>query len=449
MNLKSMQIYNTLTKKKEYINQSSVIIYSCGVTVYDYCHIGHARIFIFFDSLIRYLNFKGISVIYIRNITDIDDKIIYKSFKFKSSIKVVSDYFVDKMHDDTKCLSLFEPTFEPKATNFVKSVINLISFLKNEKFAYIGIDKDIYYDVYNNSCYGILSKVILANAKVGSKNLRLLNKKVDLDFTLWKSDDAFWQSPWGFGRPGWHSECSAMNLYYSDTKIDIHSGGKDLLFPHHENELAQIYPVKGLDFIRTWMHIGHVKIFGEKMSKSLNNYFLIKDFLKKYNEEYLRFFLLFTHYSKEIDYSENKFKKTIKILNNLYKILLNHKCGCTFIVEVKNKFINFLDSDFNTSAALTVLFDLVKQIKSYKNLLCEKSQMEIFTLKYLGNTLGLLKYSPKFFLYEFSKVKKKNIIKELIKKREIARGQKKWELADKLRLKLCKLGVIINDKKIE
>ncbi|HFL8819411.1 MAG TPA: cysteine--tRNA ligase [Candidatus Azoamicus sp. OHIO2] len=443
-----IKIYNTLTKKVEELPKNTLIIYTCGITVYDYCHIGHARIFILFDTLIRYLHFQNIKITFIRNITDIDDKIIKKSLGTNYSIKYVADLFIKKMYLDTKKLGLFEPTFEPKATNFIYSIIKLISFLKNEKYAYCGINDDIYYNIIKNKDYGMLSRVIISKVKIGHKNFKKLNKNFDLDFTLWKTDKDFWYSPWGEGRPGWHSECAAMNLYYSKSFIDIHSGGSDLLFPHHENELAQIAPVKGLNFIKVWLHIGHVKVNEQKMSKSLNNYLLIKNILKKLNEEYLRFFFLSTHYRQEINYSFNDFKKTSNSLNKLYKVLLHLKTGGSLIESFEHKFICVLNQDFNTSGALAILFELATISRKNKDFSCLESQQALFTLKYLGNKLGLFKYTSRKFLRIDQLTKNKSVIGRLLKKRNNARYTKNWKVADKIREQLKHYGVVVSDEKL-
>lgn len=444
-----MQIYNTLTKKNELLQNDIVVIYTCGITVYDYCHIGHARVFVVFDSLIRYLISENKKIRFIRNITDIDDKIIKRAIDSKKSIKCVANKFINKMHIDNKKLFLLEPTFEPKATNFLNNILKLIIFLKKKRYAYCGINDDIYYNIIRNKNYGILSHVILTESKLGDKNLKILNKQCDLDFTLWKTDKDFWHSPWGFGRPGWHSECAAMNLYYSKKCVDIHSGGRDLLFPHHENELAQMGPLMGCNFIKIWMHFGHVKIDNQKMSKSLDNYILIKDLLKKSHEEYLRFFFLSTQYKYDINYSANEFNKISKGLDKLYRILLKLNTDVCYLDSFKNNFLSVLNQDFNTPAALSVLFDLSSSVRKYRDSSCAESQRIIFTIKYLGSKLGLFKCHPKKFLY-INSVRKNNIlICELLKKRAIARYNKNWKVADRIRAQLKCLGIIVADKKIE
>ncbi len=351
------------------------------------------------------------------------------------------------MHVDNKCLNLIEPTFEPRATNFLNNIIYLISFLKKRKKIYKGVDNDIYYDIVKNINYGCLSNVVLSKSKLGDKNFKFFNKKFDLDFTLWKSDENFWVSPWGIGRPGWHSECAAMILYYSKEFITIHGGGKDLLFPHHENELAQISILRGLDFVKIWMHVGHVKIGGKKMSKSFNNHLLIKNVLMRFNEEYLRFFLMFTHYRFAVNYSLSAMCKAKKSLDNLYKVISKLKGKYSIDQGLKIKFFNALNQDFNTPMAISILFEIAAKIKG--NYFSNENQKLIFTLKFLGVQIGLFKYEAKKFLFSttlVTKVRKK--IRFLLMKRNLARKEKKWVIADKIRLQLKKFGVKITDRKV-
>lgn len=439
-----LKLYNTLTKKKEKFFRSNIIIYSCGITVYDYSHIGHARIFIFFDTFIRYLLFLKINVNFIRNITDIDDKIINKAFNNNVSVKKITKYFINSMHKDNKKLKIFEPSFEPKATSFILNIIYLISFLQKKKNAYKNIGEDIYYNIKSNKFYGKLSGSVLQYIKLGVKNSKVINKKFDFDFTLWKSDNKFWASPWGFGRPGWHSECAAMNLYYSNDFIDIHSGGKDLLFPHHENELAQISSIKSFDFIKIWLHVGHIKVNNEKMSKSLGNHLFLKTILKKFNEEYLRYFFLLTHYRKEINYSFFDFKLSNKSLDNFYNILFKLKYKTKIDVHFLDKFKNILNEDFNTPGAIAILYEIIGKIKSIDNYNSIYVQKLIFTLRYLGRKIGIFKYNPKKFLFKKINIKQ-DVIFSLLKKRAFARKKKDWILADKIRETLVGYGLQIID----
>lgn len=450
INQQMFKLYNTLSSKKKKYFDNNVYIYSCGVTVYDYCHIGHARVFIVLDAFVRFLKFLGLNVTFVRNITDVDDKIIFKAVKKKSSFNSVSKFYINKMHLDIKKLNLLEPTFEPKATNFIKSIIFLIFLLNEKKHAYKGLNFDVYYNISNNYKYGFLSNVNLIDSKLGYRN-SVLNKKFDLDFVLWKNDFNYWCSPWGFGRPGWHTECAAMNLYYFNDGLDIHVGGVDLLFPHHENELAHFFSIKNFDFVKIWMHVGEVKINKVKMSKSLNNFILIKNFLRKHNPEYLKFYFLLTHYKGIVNYSFDNFNSSIKSLNNLYRVLKSYDMKNTVydvIDSFKVNFLNSLSNDFNTSGAISILFRISSLIKCYKGNDCFYLRKLQYTLKYLGNILGILRYNPKKFLKTKVKRKSSEYIKNLIFKRNEARKNKNWILSDKIRFKLLKMGVNLRDKKI-
>lgn len=445
-----LKIYNTLTKKKEYLTKKHIIkIYTCGITVYDYCHIGHARIFLFFDTLIRYLNHSNIKIIFIRNITDIDDKIIKKSLQKKLSIKHIAQFFTNKMHSDTQNLNLVEPSFEPKATNFIQCMINLIKNLTYHHYAYEGKNNDIYFDVNKHINYGQLSKRKTENAIKTKRNTQISNKQNKSDFTLWKADKnklISWTSPWGPGRPGWHTECSAMSIYYSKNYIDIHGGGQDLLFPHHENELSQCETIGKKNFIKIWMHIGYLKINKQKMSKSLKNQILIKNIFKKYKEEHIRFFFLLTHYKSKIEYSEHQIEKSKKALEKLYKTLLSLNNTSTLNNDFYQIFINALNDDLNIPKAISILFSYVKKIKQSKDKLSNETQSLIYTLKYLGNIIGILKSNPQDFIENKIKYNKEKI-DYFLEKRNIARQEKNWILADKIRKKLQKLGITIEDQK--
>lgn len=444
------KLYDTLSSKKIKFFGNRVYIYSCGVTVYDYCHIGHARIFIVIDVFIRFLKKLGLNVFFVRNITDIDDKIISKAFKKKISFFSLSKFYIDKMHLDIKNLKLLEPTFEPKATNFVKNIIFLIFLLCNKRYAYNGLNFDVYYNICKNYKYGILSNINLVESQIGDKNT-FFNKKFDLDFVLWKNDFNYWSSPWGFGRPGWHTECAVMNLYYFDKGLDIHAGGSDLLFPHHENELAHFSAIKNFDFIKSWMHIGEVRVDKVKMSKSLKNFILIKKFLDNYNSEYLKFFFLLTHYKGVINYSFESFNNSVRSLNNLYKVLKKNNIenfDCCIIDSFKIDFFNALKNDFNTPKAISILFKISSIIKSYKSENIIYLQNLFYTLKFLGNVLGIFMYDPNKFLNIRNKQRSSKYINTLIAMRNEARKNKNWVLSDKIRFKLLKMGIELNDRKI-
>ncbi|CAB3976359.1 cysteine--tRNA ligase [Candidatus Azoamicus ciliaticola] len=428
-----IKIYNTLNKKNESIKNNIIKIYTCGITVYDNCHIGHARLFLLFDSLIRYLNTSNKKIIFIRNITDIDDKIIKKAKEKNIHIKTLTEKFIKSMHDDTKKLNIIEPTYEPKATSFIKEMIELIKIIK-KKYTYKNKQSAIYFEVNKLNNYGMLSNQKNKSIKQSYQN----NKKNKNDFVLWKNfkkkEKIYWQTPWGKGRPGWHTECAAMTMYYSKDYIDIHGGGQDLLFPHHENELAQCIASGKKDFIKIWMHVGQLKIEKKKMSKKLGNQILIKDLLKNYNEEYLRFLILSTNYKKSINFNYETLKKMKITLDKLYKIKENLK-NKKFNInpEINKAFDDALQNNFNTQKAIAILFKKLK----------EKNDIEIkYSTIELLKKIGLLKY-------ETLKIKKLNIenIETLIAQRNEARKNKNWSLADKIRQKLIKFNIKIKDQK--
>ncbi|HFL8824223.1 MAG TPA: cysteine--tRNA ligase [Candidatus Azoamicus sp. OHIO1] len=456
-----LKIYNTLEKKKEYFYniENTIKIYVCGVTVHDYCHIGHARIFIFFDFVIRYFKTLNYKIIFVRNITDIDDKIINKALIKKTSTKKISEKYTYKMYADLKKLNIIEPTFEPKATNFVKNMIEIINKLKIKNYAYKGYNNDIYYNISKNKNYGNLSNKNLIRVMPVNRIKINNNKKSNLDFALWKISNTkknSWKSPWGIGRPGWHTECVAMSYYYFKKTIDIHGGGKDLLFPHHENELAQYKSINNKNLAKIWMHIGFVNIKNTKMSKSLKNSISIKRMVKNIHEEYLRFFMLSTHYKKNIEYSENNIDKAKHSLNNLYKSLTKAETKQTLLntinkiskTKLEVDFYNAINNDFNSPKALAILFQIADEINKSKDY-NEKNEF-ITLLKHLGNILGILKERPTTFL-NINNRNIKNIkrIEKLIHKRNVARKLKNWTLADNIRNKLKKLNVQLKDNKIE
>lgn len=433
------KIYNTLNKAKEEFKPGiEIIIYTCGITVYDYCHIGHARSFLFFDSIVRYLNFLGYKIILIRNITDIDDKILNKARDKKKSFKFITKKYIKNMHFDISKLNLIEPTFEPKASMFIHKMLDLIKMLNEKGYAYIDSFKHVYLSVRKITDYGVLSNRSLKE--------NVLSFTSEEDFVLWKSDNSFrkWKGFYGYGRPGWHTECAAMSIYYAKECIDIHSGGVDLVFPHHENELAQTKSFYGKNIVKFWMHVGQLKFQKKKMSKSLNNFILIKKFLDLYNEEYLRFFLLLSHYKKSINYSDDVLIKTNKSLDNLYKMLLNFN-NKNFDLDrpFNEKFLNCMNNDFNTPKCIAILFEILNKVKKKSDINDVEAQNLIYTIKFLGNIIGLFKYDPRDFLDKKFNIPR-NVL-NLVKKRHAARGDLNWQLADDIRCELFSLGFKVND----
>jgi len=392
-------------------------------------------LFLLFDSFIRYLNTLNKKIIFIRNITDIDDKIIKRAKEKNIKVNFLTEKFIKQMHTDMQKLNMIEPTYEPKATSFINEMINLIKHIK-KKFTYKNAKSSIYFEVKKLNKYGILSNQKIKNIKESYKN----NKKNKHDFALWKNfkkkEDVYWFSPWGNGRPGWHTECAAMITYYAKDYIDIHAGGQDLMFPHHENELAHFEAIGKKNFIKIWMHIGQLKINKKKMSKKLNNHITLKNFLKNFNEEYLRFLILSTNYKKNIDFTYDNLKKIKITLDKLYKIknnIQNKKFDIN--KELSSNFTNALKDNFNTQKAISILFKSLKEKKNNKEEI-EYSIIELF------KKIGLLKYNN---------IKTKNTkierINRLIHERNNARKNKNWVLADKIREKLIKLNVKLNDKK--
>lgn len=449
-----LKIFNTLTKKKEKfkpILTNIVKMYVCGITVYDLCHIGHGRIFIIFDVVIRYLRYCGYQVHYARNITDIDDKIIKKNLKHGESIKKFTNCMIREMYADLDALNILRPDHEPKVTEHINTIIKLIGLLITKKHAYITSSGDVMFSISTFSNYGILSGRKITTSKV--HNALDKNNKFT-DFVLWKAskpNEPYWMSPWGSGRPGWHIECSAMSSAVLGHNLDIHGGGSDLIFPHHENEIAQSVCAYNMPYANIWMHVGMLSLNNAKMSKSLNNFFTIRDVLQNYDAETIRFFLMSVHYRKTLQYNNNALKKARLSLERLYISLRDTNPntkpygGECFISE----FIDKMNDDFNIPAAYSILFEIAHKLNDLKNKKHSDVQGMAATLRYLANILGLLNQDPEIFLK--SKVFKKNrnynikIVQKLIKIRENARDRNQWDIADKIRNKLTTMGVVLED----
>ncbi|QJC37578.1 cysteine--tRNA ligase [Enterobacteriaceae endosymbiont of Donacia bicoloricornis] len=456
-----LKIFNTLSRKKEIftpINKKKVRIYVCGVTPYDICHIGHGRTFIVFDIIIRYLKFLGYKVYYIRNITDIDDKIIELAKKKNKSIKYVTQNIIKKISKDFNNLNITSPNFEPKVTDHIKDIIFTIKKLLINNTAYIAKNGDIMFSIKKYPNYGILSK---QNTKLLKLNIKIKNfnvKKNYKDFVLWKltnESNIGWDSPWGYGRPGWHIECSTLSYKYLGKNFDIHGGGSDLMFPHHENEIAQSFCIDKKFYVNYWIHTGMIIINNTKMSKSLKNTFKIKDILSKYNEEVIRYFLTITHYRKPIIFSENKLKQAQLAIQKLYTSLF-YKKNIFIIKNIRNnfflleqKFYESINDDFNTPKAYSILFKISKKINiAYKQKKYLIANYFILKLKKLGNILGILFYNPKNYLQNNKNSLSfygKDKIEKLIKKRNIARIHKLWAEADLIRNKLKKNNILLED----
>ncbi len=453
-----MKIYNSLTNKKEDfhpISEGKIKMYACGPTVYNYFHIGNARPFLFFDLVKRYFEYQKYDVTYVQNITDIDDKIINKANEENVSTDEIAKKFIKAFYDDTAKLGIRKPDHQPLATEYIQKMIDLISKLEKTGYAY-EVEGDVYFSVSSFKDYGKLSGKKLEDLQAGARVEENSNKKSSFDFTLWKkakSGEPKWDSPWGEGRPGWHTECVVMSQTLLGESFDIHGGGIDLIFPHHENEIAQGEAITGKPLANYWMHNGFLNIKGEKMSKSLGNFFTARDILKLYDSEAIRMFFLSKHYRSPIDFSEELIKESMKSVDNFYSTLKRFEylkwntefSGEYFDDDFKNNFDAAMDDDFNTAKAIAVLFDLNKKIKS-DDILDDERKKLIVTLVNLGKVLGFfqnlnLKLKPE--ITDLSG----QLIEVLIEIRNEARIAKNWELSDKIRDRLKKIGVELKDGK--
>ena len=449
-----LKIYNTLTNQKEEfqpIDANHIGIYVCGMTVYDFCHMGHARVLVMFDVITRHLRRTFPKVKYVRNITDIDDKIISRAIENNEDIYSLTNRFIDAMHEDEKSLGVLSPDIEPRATDSIDKMIDMIDILSKQGLAYQGKNGDVFYSVRKFKEYGKLSGKNLDDLMAGARVDIESNKKDPLDFVLWKkakSDEPSWSSPWGDGRPGWHIECSAMSNHFISNHFDIHGGGMDLTFPHHENEIAQSEGANNCKFVNTWMHVGFVNIDDEKMSKSLNNFFTIRDVLKSYDGETLRYFLISSHYRSPLNYSEANIKSAQSGLKRLYNAVkglsINTEYSSISGTDYEEKFNEALNDDFNTPMALSILFEIAKQINIERITNPEKAGALSSQLVKLGNYIGILEYNAEEYLKLGSELSESEISKK-IEQREAARNNKEFALSDQIRDELIELGIILED----
>ncbi|MBW1649501.1 MAG: cysteine--tRNA ligase [Deltaproteobacteria bacterium] len=459
----TLYIYNTLSGKKEKfipIKKNQVSMYVCGPTVYDSCHVGHARSVIVFDVIARHFKALGYNLKYIRNFTDIDDKIIKKAQETGSDAKSIAKKYIKEFYQDMDALNVKRADVEPKATDHIDEIIELINLLIEKKAAY-EIEGDVYFEVKSFEDYGKLSGRNLEDMQAGARIDVDERKKNPFDFALWKSakqDEPYWISPWGKGRPGWHIECSAMSRKYLGTSFDIHGGGKDLIFPHHENEIAQSEKAFGIGFVNYWIHNGFVNINKEKMSKSLGNFLTVKDMLKQYHPDSIRLFLLSNHYRSPIDFSDKNIKRAEAGIEKIYA-LTKRIADINIVSENKDTgkyfglFCEAMNDDFNTAKGIGELFNAVKGLNK---LLDKKEKSEnIITIKNdiekISNILGILSDEPSLFFEKknYTGLKEKNIDAELIEKliseRNEARKLKKWAKSDKIRNKLSKMNIVLKD----
>ena len=452
-----LKIHNSLTGTKEEFKpliEGKVSMYVCGMTVYDYCHIGHARVMVAFDVITRYLRQQGYAVNYIRNITDVDDKIFNRANENGEPYYELTARFIDAMHEDERALNVMQPNSEPRATDHIDNILNMVQTLIEKGFAYPASNGDVYYRVDKFEGYGKLSNRNIEEMRAGARVEVDENKENPLDFVLWKrakEGEAAWDSPWGPGRPGWHIECSAMSTCCLGNTFDIHGGGPDLKFPHHENEIAQSEAATGEKYVNTWMHAGAVRVDNEKMSKSLGNFFTIREVLEKYNPEVVRYFLVSSQYRSAINYSEESLKQAQQALERFYNTLRNaqpasgiatHSASTT---EFRIRFEDAMNDDFNTPEALAVLFDLAREIN--RGGVSTPAQVEL--LKELGSTLGILQQNPEAFLQRTNAGAGDEIsaeeVEQLIIDRKNARADKNWGRADEIRDLLIEKGVVLDD----
>ena len=448
-----LKIYNTLARNKQEfksIEANKVRMYVCGMTVYDYCHLGHARVMVVFDMVYRWLKASGYDVNYVRNITDIDDKIIKRAAEKNESIHTLTQRFIDAMHEDADALGVLRPDHEPRATQFVPQMLEMIAQLEKNGLAYQAADGDVNYAVRKFDGYGKLSGKSLEDLRAGERVEVVSDKNDPLDFVLWKhakdseAEEVKWDSKWGKGRPGWHIECSAMASEILGSHFDIHGGGADLQFPHHENEIAQSEGAHHCQYVNYWMHNGFVRVDNEKMSKSLGNFFTIREVLKKYDAEVVRFFILRAHYRSPLNYSDAHLDDAKVALTRLYTAL-KASADDVGIVDWNTpyavRFKAAMDDDFNTPEALAVLFDLANEVNR------TQSTEAANQLKAIAGVLGLLQREPQLYLQGEAAVGglDDTSINAQVDARIAAKKSKSFAEADRIRKELLEAGIVLED----
>jgi len=448
-----LKIYNSLTRQKEEfkpIHPGKVGMYVCGVTIYDLCHIGHGRTFVGFDVVVRYLRYLGYQVNFVRNITDVDDKIIKRAAENNESCEALTERLIGEMHADFDALNLQRPDIEPRATLHIAEIIALVQQLLDNGNAYVADNGDVLFSIDSYPEYGRLSGQDLEQLQAGARVSVEECKRNPMDFVLWKMSkpgEPTWASPWGPGRPGWHIECSAMNARHLGNHFDIHGGGSDLMFPHHENEIAQSCCAHHTAYVNTWMHTGMVMVDREKMSKSLGNFFTIRDVLKVYDAETVRYFLMSGHYRSQLNYSDENLNQGRAALERLYTALRGVEVvpaagGEEFVA----RFRQAMDDDFNTPEAYSVLFELAREVNRLKGEGSALAAGLAGRLRELGGVLGLLGQDPEaFFQGNAGADDEVAEIEALIKARNDARAAKDWPAADAARNRLNELGIVLED----
>lgn len=450
-----VNIYNTLTQRKEPLQPlepGKVRLYVCGMTVYDFCHLGHARMLLAFDVAVRYLRFSGYDVTYVRNITDVDDKILARAVENDEPFTAVTDRYITALHEDEAALSIVRPDQEPRATGHIDQIVSMIEKLLVSDHAYRAENGDVYFSVSSYPDYGKLSKKkpdeLLEGARVEIGEL----KRDPRDFVLWKATDdnaVGWDSPWGYGRPGWHIECSAMCTCALGDTVDIHGGGSDLMFPHHENEIAQSESATGATFAKLWMHNGPLRIEDEKMSKSLDNFFTVREVLATFKPEVVRHLLISSHYRSPINYSQQSLGQSVKAVERFYHCLKDLDLAAAKSLtnsRFEKAFRCAMDDDFNTPEALSVLFEMVSEIHRIKHENPALANQLGALLVRLGGSLGLLQTEPAAFLQHSVEADvDKAEIDKLVAERVAARASQDWRRADEIRDQLSALNVVIED----
>ncbi len=450
-----LKIYNSLTREKQEfipIEAGKVRMYVCGMTVYDYCHVGHARVMVVFDMIARYLRASGYQVTYVRNITDIDDKIIARARENGEDIHALTERYIACMDEDAAALGVARPDQEPRATTHMQGIIAMIEALIERGHAYLADNGDVYYDVSGFDSYGRLSGKKLDELRAGARVEVDEGKDDPLDFVLWKAakpDEPSWDSPWGAGRPGWHIECSAMSTACLGNHFDIHGGGQDLQFPHHENEIAQSEGATGEHFVNYWIHNGFVRVDDEKMSKSLGNFFTVREVLGRYQPEVVRYFILASHYRSPLNYSDDHLDKARNALDRLYTALrgMAGEAG-QMLAEYRQRFDAVMDDDFNTPEAIAILFELAHELNRVRDSDGPRAADLAATLRGLGAILGLLQADPEAYLRggagRDSGLDEASI-EALVAQRNQAREGHDWAESDRIRDELQEQGIILED----
>ena len=451
-----LQLHNTLSNSKvpfTPIEEGKIRLYVCGMTVYDYCHIGHARVMVSFDVITRYLRHAGYQVEYVRNITDVDDKIIKRAAENGEYCDQLTDRFIAAMHEDERALNVLRPSQEPRATAHIPAIIDMVQNLIDKNYAYAASNGDVYYRVDKFETYGALSNRKLEDMRAGARVDINDIKENPFDFVLWKAaknGEVSWASPWGEGRPGWHIECSAMAKCCLGNHFDIHGGGPDLPFPHHENEIAQSEAANGETFVNYWLHAGAVRVNKEKMSKSLGNFFTIREVLAKFPAETVRYLLTASHYRSQIDYAENALVEAQSALDRLYTAMDQLELSDVPLDgPYLNRFNAAMDDDFNTREAISVLFEMAREVNRLKRDTNPQASVLASQMRSLGNILGLLELDPQLHLKgEAGEGDLADAdIDVLVTKRNQAKIDRDFALSDQIRDQLKGAGIVVEDSK--